>query len=71
MNRMTKPELSLHYTLIDENVPLITDGITLEIGRRQRAEPALFVGFDVRMPVQFVEGLGTESGEDPLGALWD
>lgn len=71
MNRMTKPELSLHYTLIDENVPLITDGITLEIGRRQLAEPALFVGFDVRMPVQFVEGLGTESGEDPLGALWD
>lgn len=71
LNRMTKPELSLRYTLIDENVPLITDGITLEIGRKQLAKPACFVGFDVRMPVRFVGGLGTESGTDPLGALWD
>ena len=40
LNRMTKPELMLKYTLVDEGVPLITDGIVLEIDRRQVKEPA-------------------------------
>ena len=71
MNYMTKPELLLHYTLIDEGVPLITDGIVLELNRKQVEEPILFAGFVNKTPVQFTEGLGTESGVDPLGALWD
>ena len=70
LNRMTKPALALHYTLIDEGVPLITDGIVLEVGRRRLDAPLYFVGREKQMPVQFVEGLGTESGADPLDALW-
>jgi AraC family transcriptional regulator len=70
LNRMTKPELLLHYTLIDEGVPLITEGIVLEINRQQITEPIYFTGMKVDMPVQFVDGLGTESGVDPLGTLW-
>lgn len=71
LNRMTKPELLLHYTLIDEGVPLITDGIVLEINRQELSEPISYIGMSIDMPVQYVEGLGTESGEDPLGKLWD
>ncbi len=71
LNFMTKPELLLHYVLIDEGVPLITDGIVLEINRRSVTEPIQFIGFEKEMPVQFVEGLGTESGVDPLDALWN
>ena len=70
LNRMTKPELLLHYTLIDEGVPLITDGIVLEINRRQVKEPIRFIGMEKTMPVQFTAGLGTESGIDPLDFLW-
>jgi len=70
LNRMTKPELLLHYLLIDEGVPLITDGIVLEINRQQLTEPICFCGMKVDMPVQFVDGLGTESGVDPLDTLW-
>lgn len=72
MNRMTKPEpeLLLQYTLVDESVPLITDDIVLEITRRQLAQPIHFVGIEKKMPVQFVDGLGTESGIDPLDTLW-
>ncbi len=70
LNRMTKPELLLHYVLIDEGVPLITDGIVLEINRQQIMEPIYFTGMKVDMPVQYVEGLGTESGADPLDTLW-
>ncbi len=70
LNRMTKPELLFYYTLIDEGVPLITDGIVLEINRRQLTQPIQFVGLEKKMPVQFVDGLGTESGVDPLAKLW-
>lgn len=70
LSRMTKPELLLHYTLVDEGVPLITEGIVLEINRRQLAQPLRFVGLEKKMPVQFVEGIGTESGVDPLDTLW-
>lgn len=70
LNTMTKPELLLHYTLVDEGVPLITDGIILEVNRQQLTQPISFIGLEKKMPVQFVEGLGTESGVDPLDTLW-
>lgn len=71
LNHMTKPELLLHYILIDEGVPLITDGIVLEVNRRVIAEPIYFAGAKVNVPLQYMNGLGTESGVDPLAALWD
>lgn len=70
LNRMTKPELMLQYTLVDEGVPLITDGIVLEIDRRQVKEPVVYTGMEKKMPVRFMYGLGTESGVDPLDTLW-
>lgn len=71
MNRMTKPQLLFHYALIDEGVPLITDGMVLEISRRELSQPISFVGLEKKMPVHFVDGLGTESGVDPLYELWE
>lgn len=70
LNRMTKPELLLNYVLIDEGVPLITDGVVLEINRRALAQPLYFVGLEHKTPVGLVAGLGRESGVDPLDALW-
>lgn len=69
-NKMTKPELLLNYTLVDENVPLISDGIILEISRKQVTVPEYFVGMEVKMPVSLIAGLGVESGVDPLDTLW-
>ncbi len=69
-NKMTKPQLLLNYTLIDENMPLISDGIVLEISRRQLAVSEYFVGLEAKTPIQFIEGLGVESGVDPLATLW-
>lgn len=70
-NRMTKPQLLLNYTLIDENVPLITDGIVLEISRKHLNTNEYFSGYQAKVPVKFMEGLGVDSGEDPLINLWD
>ena len=70
LNKMTKPELLLHYIMIDEGVPLITEGIVLEINQQQLMEPIHYIGMKMDMPVEYVEGLGTESGADPLDTLW-
>lgn len=71
LNYMTKPELLLKYTSVDEGVPLITEGIVLEINRRKLTEPVHFIGLEKKMPVEFVDALGVESGVDPLAVLWD
>lgn len=70
LNHMTKPELILHYTLIDEGIPLITDGIVLEISRIEIEEPISFIGTKMDVSIQHLYGLGTESGVDPLDTLW-
>ena len=71
LNRMTKPELKLHYTLIDEGVPLVTNGVVIEINKRRLEEDICFVGFERKVPIAAADGLGVESGVDPLAALWD
>lgn len=70
LNHMTKPELILHYSLIDEGIPLITDGIVLEISRKKIEDPIYFIGMKKDVPIQHLDGLGTESGVDPLGTHW-
>lgn len=70
LNRMTKPELLLNYVLIDEGVPLISEGIVLEVSRQTLVKPLHFIGLEQRMPVSFVQDLGIKSGIDPLDGLW-
>lgn len=70
MNRMTKPQLLLNYTLVDEGVPLITDEIVIEINRRHLLETEYFIGLKKKISIPFITGLGTESGVNPLGNLW-
>ncbi len=43
LNNFIKPQLLLKYSLVDENVPLITDGIVLEITRRHISTPRNFI----------------------------
>lgn len=70
LNRMLKPELLLNYISIDEGVPLITNGIVLEINRKQVSHPINFTGLKKDIPLQQIDGLGTESGPDPMDILW-
>lgn len=70
LNRMTKPELLLQYVLVDEGVPLITDGMVLEVTRTNLTEPVCFIGKKKEVPLALLNGLGTESGVDPLAAIW-
>lgn len=70
LNNFMKPQLVLNYTLVDENVPLITDGIVLEITRRQVVSPQFFIGLTVEQPIDQMPG-GGQTGVDTLAELWD
>lgn len=71
LNCMTKPELLLQHMVVDEGVPLVTDGIVLEITRKQVTELQYYAGYKAKLPIDYGTGLGTESGVDSLGLLWE
>lgn len=71
LNYMTKPELLLNYVLIDEGVPIVTEGIVLEINRRTVNEAEEYIGFEMQFPATVLQGLGVEPGVDPLAEPWD
>lgn len=71
LSRMTKPEIFLNYTVVDEGVPLISEGIVLEINRKRLDNSEFFQGLKVKAPVSLIPGLGIESGTDPLYTVWE
>ncbi|UNC92039.1 AraC family transcriptional regulator [Candidatus Contubernalis alkaliaceticus] len=70
LNNFVKPQLLLNYTLIDEDVPLIADGIVLEVTRKKISKPQYFIGLTTEEPVEQMPGSGG-TGVDTLGQLWD
>lgn len=70
LNNFVKPQLLLNYTLIDEDVPLIADGIVLEVTRKKILKPQYFIGLAAEEPVDQMPGSGV-TGVDTLGQLWD
>ncbi len=71
LNQIMKPDLLLGYTMIDENVPLITDSIVLEISRKTIDVPERYIGFSAPVSVSQQTPLGDTTGIDVPGLLWD
>ena len=71
LNQIEKPDLLLGYTMIDENVPLITDSIVLEISRKIINVPELYIGFSAPVSISDQLPLGDATGIDTPGQLWD
>lgn len=65
LSHFLKPDISLNYCLVDENVPLIAEGIVLEIHRNILENPRLFTGCSVQNPIADTPGV------DLLGELWN
>lgn len=59
------PDLSLKYELVDENVPLIADGIVLEVKNIELTSPKLYAGHSIQ------NRMGDDPGPDLMGDLWD
>ena len=61
------PDVTMRYTLVGENVPLVSDGLVLEISRRVYAEERLFAG--VRVNCSF--GATNNMHPDVAWNYWD
>ncbi|MFT3983862.1 MAG: AraC family transcriptional regulator [Lachnospiraceae bacterium] len=70
LNNFIKPQLLLNYTLVDERVPFIADGIILEVARQHLSSSQFFIGMTVEEPFDQMPG-GGSTGVDVLGTLWD
>jgi len=70
LNNFCKPQLLLNYTLVDVNVPLITDGIVIEVSRHFLSSPQHFIGLTVEEPIDQMPGSG-KPGIDGLSKVWD
>jgi len=70
LNNFQKPDLLLNYTMIDLDVPLISDGLVLEINRKKLDEPVTFMGVKgfVSIPGQFP--IGKTTGVSEPGEIW-
>ena len=70
LNQIIKPNLLLGYTMIDENVPLITDDIVIEITRGKLDVPEAYIGISGKVSVSQAS-FGETTGISGPGQLWD
>lgn len=71
LDHFDKPDLLLSYIMVDEGVPLISDGLVLEYHRKTLHEPINFLG--VKGYYRFKRGkmLGERPGVSEPDAIWE
>ena len=69
LNHFIKPDLRSAHTAITEGEPFITDGIAVEITRRNLEEPRYFSGFEFALPEGELDD-GRTVGVSMAGQLW-
>lgn len=70
LNQFDKPDLFLNYTMIDEGVPLISDGLVLEFNRHILRQPITFMGVTGQILIEGQMPLGEATGVDMPGEVW-
>lgn len=71
LHNFAKPDLLLGYIVADEGVPLISDGLVLEMNRKFLEEPINFLGVLGYYPFKYGKMLGERTGVDTVGEIWD
>ena len=70
LNQFVKPELILNYVMVDEGVPIITEGMVIEVTRKQLTAPRTFIGIEQEIPICQLIG-GETTGVAAAAQLWD
>ena len=70
LNNFDKPDLLLNYVMIDIGVPLISDGLVLEINWVTLEQPITFVGVRDYVAIDGHFPNGEVTGIDQLGETW-
>ncbi len=71
LQNFDKPDLLLGYIVVDEGVPLISDGLVLEMNRKFLEEPINFLGVTGYYPFKYGKMFGERTGVDTVGEIWD
>lgn len=70
LDNFDKPNLLLNYVMVDEGVPLISEGLVLEMNRRLLEEPVDCIGLSGYMPFEPGKMLGERPGVNTADELW-
>jgi AraC family transcriptional regulator len=70
LNQFIKPDLKLNYTTVEEDIPLIADGIVVEVTRRKLKEQRTFIGIAGEVPEIELTG-GKATGIATTGRIWE
>ena len=71
LNSFIKPDLLLNYVMVDEGVPLISEGIVLEYNRKTLEKPQYFIGLESFMPFKSGRMLGERTGVSVADEIWN
>ncbi len=71
LQNFDKPDLLLGYIVIDEGVPLISDGLVLEMNRKLLEEPIHFLGVIGYYPFKSGKMVGERTGVDMVDDIWN
>ena len=71
LNNFDKPDLLLNYVMVEEGVPLISDGLVLEMNRKLLEAPISFLGVKGYFPFKRGRMLGERPGIDMPERIWD
>ncbi|MGB4657885.1 MAG: DUF3788 family protein [Mobilitalea sp.] len=70
LNQFIKPDLKLNYTTLEEDIPLIADGIVVEVTRRKLEKQRTFIGIEGEVPETELTG-GKDTGIATTGRIWE
>ncbi|PKM68270.1 MAG: DNA-binding protein [Firmicutes bacterium HGW-Firmicutes-2] len=70
LNHFIKPDLLLNYVMAEEDIPVITDGIVIEVTRKTLDEPRTFIGIEGEVPENELL-VGRSTGIATTGLIWD
>lgn len=70
LQNFDKPDLLLGYLVVDEGVPLISDGLVLEMKRKFLEQPINFLGIVGYYPFKYGKMVGERTGVDTVGGIW-
>ncbi len=70
LDNFDKPDLMLNYVMVDENIPLISDGLVLEYSRKTLYEPINFLGIKDFYHFKRGKMLGERPGVSEPATIW-
>lgn len=70
LQNFDKPDLLLNHFVVDEGVPLISEGVVLEMNRRFLEEPVDFLGVTGYYPFKFGKMMDERTGVDAVDDIW-